>query len=206
MPGFRQFMVRTAFSQASALTTLIFTNFLEVAKIRLISDAGNCSKSHFQSKTITNRILRKYFSQSYSIAAETSACYNCLPERNALLLILHLIREQGYRYVFFSGISNSIYSHLIRTGMFFPIFELFKVKTDNLCSRLKSNGEVYSATLASIMTRTVTSALSFPLEISKIRRQSAGFKINEHSIIKSSQEIYKNPAKYFSAFLQFYKR
>jgi len=202
----KYFTARTAFSQFAAISTLTLTNFLEVAKIRLISDASQCSTSHYKSKTIFNRVLRKYFAQSLSLIDDSSSCYKCLPERNSILLIRHLIQEHGFRYAFFSGINKSIASHLLRSGMFFPIFELFRTSTDKLFAWMPQNQEVASAMLASVLTRTITSILSFPLEVSKIRQQSLNFNPNEQAVAKSSQAIINNPRKYLSIFAQFYQR
>jgi hypothetical protein len=204
--SFKYFTARTMFSQFAAVSTLTLTNFLEVAKIRLINDASQCSTSHYRSKTILNRIIRKCFTQSLSLIDDNTACVKCLPERNSFLLIRHLIKEQGFRYAFFSGISKSIASHLVRSGMFFPIFELFKSKIFHQFWWLKGNQEVGTSVVASLLTRTITSVVSFPLEISKIRQQSSNFDLSDNAIKSTSRAIFKHPKRYFSIFLQFYQR
>lgn len=191
------FIQRTALSQVSSLVTLFSTNFLEVLRTRLIYDAKVCDVSHYSAKPNHVSIPRSFHSIYYSFPIE-NRCGDCLPTRSPPKVFKYLILNEGAPYLFFSGISHVLWSHVIRTGMFFPIFETIKMKLEPKIDR-----ELYRSIISSIFTRTLTSIASFPLEVTRIQKQSAKFP--DASLSSSVRQISATPRAFlpiFSSFLQ----
>ena len=200
------FSAHAVFSQVAGAITLTSTNFLEVAKIRLISDVRKCSPKHYSNKMLYLSI-KNYFQKNkvnFLISNFGKKCKSCLPSRNTFSTFYYILKTEGFRYTFFSGIGNTVYSNVIRIGCFFPIFEFFKIKAKrNLPDH--SQIEMSSTLIGSSFARFITTVTSFPFEVSKIRAQTGQFKGN-NSFFRNSINIIKERKKYVSIFSAFFQR
>lgn len=200
------FSAHSIFSQVAGAITLTSTNFLEVAKIRLISDVRKCSPKHYSNKMLYLSI-KNYFKKNkvdFLISNFGKKCLNCLPSRNTFSAFHYILKTEGFRYTFFSGIGNTVYSNLIRIGCFFPIFEFFKIKAKRILPD-HSQIEMSSTLIGSTFARIITTITSFPFEVSKIRAQTGQFKGN-NSFYRNSINIIKERKKYGSIFTAFFQR
>lgn len=68
----------------------------------------------------------------------------------------------------FGGLLNVYQSNFIRSGMFFPIHEYFKIKLVSLLVEYNKREFIASIT-ASFCTRVILSLITFPFELSKIK-------------------------------------
>ena len=219
------------YSQVGGVVALTLTNFLEVMKVRKIVDSYQCQPSHFKLKTrggflahlahlaevcrnssgqtsvsldrpksspwsspsklLTNAKINKYFFQN-------EACSHCLPKGNLLNLYRHLISKEGMFKVFFGGLQSAMMSHLVRVGIFFPIREA-------LVDLFKSNSTYESDSFASILSsglaRTVSTVVSFPLDVKKIDHQLNN--PNSPSFFGKEKIGWR---RYIPTFLQFYQK
>lgn len=191
------FAYRTGFSQSSALATLFCTNFLEVLRTRLIYDIKACAPAHYATKpspAVTHAgYTYDFVDRIYKIQQK---CVGCLPYRNPFKSFFFLLRTEGVRYLLFSGMGQNVGAMMIRTGLFFPFFDFFKERLAGSIER-----ELYSSVVSSALTRTITSLVSFPFEVTRIQKQSGKF---DGSSLKNSFRIIANDkrhfAKVFSAF------
>lgn len=185
-------------SQFSALTTLFSTNFIEVLRTRMIYDAKVCNTSHYSNKAtpVPTSFMAYCFSKRNFYLKQ--ACFNCLPSTKPLEVMSYIAKHDGFKHLFLSGISQNIYSHIVRTGLFFPIFDFFKDKLQPHVQR-----ELYRSILSSTVARTITSIFSFPIEVTRIERQS---KKTQSSVLNSLRSIRSQPRRFFNIYMNFWSK
>lgn len=198
----KTFSIHSFYSQIAGLAALVSTNFLEVTKIRMISDVTNCSVPHYREKTLYAMAKNKM--QGLKSKNLTQKCVDCLPFRNSFFTLYHLIKNDGMFMTFFRGIDKTMVSHLIRVGLFYPTFEIIKFNIKPLFSEKKK--EVYSSTVASGIARSAVTLISFPFEISKIMAQSGGHNTKRAKILNTVREMIRNKSNYSIVFWNFFQR
>ncbi len=197
------FYSHTVFSQFASVITMASTNFLDVTKVRLISDLKRCSKDHYQNKLLVKKIFNKFTGEN-QITKIAKKCMDCLPSRNSFVIASYILQKEGINHFLFSGLGNAIYANFIRVGLFFPTMEFFKVKTKKILPH-HLNVEMTSTLVGSFIARFFTSVISFPNMVSQIRAQSGEFK-KDNTYLKNMHNIVNNPKKYSISFLAFFQR
>lgn len=198
----KNFSIHSFYSQIAGLAALVSTNFLEVTKIRMISDVTNCSVPHYKEKTIFG--ILKNRQQGHTMSFYMRNCVDCLPFRNSLLTLYYLVKSDGVVPTFFRGIDKTMASHLLRVGLFYPTFEIIKFNIKPLFPETKK--EVYSSTVAAGLARSMVTLISFPFEVSKIMAQSGAVDRQQTKILSVFREIARNRASYSVVFWNFFQR
>lgn len=203
----RQFLKNTIYSQTAAIATLFLTNVFDVVKIRQIEDINNCSTEHFKNKTLTNSLFQKFYSINSPINQTFAGCLDCLPQRNFILTIFHLTKQNGFAKTFLTGIDKNIYMQIVRAGMFFPFFEYFKQKSEWLDKNTpENNSKMRSTLVSSFLARAITSIFSFPFEVVKIREQAGSENIKILSHLDLAKKFINKKGKYSKIFLVYFQR
>jgi len=196
------FSIHSIYTQVAGLAALVSTNFLEVTKIRMISDIMNCSVPHYKEKTLYAIIKNKY--QGMKNKNLSQKCVDCLPFRNSFFTFYHLIKNEGFVAAFFRGIDKTMASHLIRVGLFYPTFEIIRFNIRPMFS--EPNQDVYSSTVASGIARSFVTLVSFPLEISKIMAQSGTHNFQRSKLLNMTRDMIKHKSNYSIIFWNFFQR
>lgn len=199
---FKSLTIHSLYSQIAGVAALLSTNFLEVTKIRMISDVMNCSVPHYKEKTLYSLIKNKH--SVLELKNLKKKCIDCLPLRNSFLTLYHILITEGFYSMFFRGIDKTLFSHLIRTGMFYPLFELIKFRIRPLFS--EKNKEVYSSTVGSGLARSIVTVVSFPFEILKIMAQSGDQNVYRASMLNTIRELIRKRSNYSIVLLNFFQR
>ena len=166
-------------SQSIAISSLISLNFLEVIKVLQIQDQKNCSIEHYIKKSEFSKFE---FSKNKLLKIpkkKFSDCVDCLPHRNAFRLFFYINRTYGMTHLMFSGLSNSLISHILRSGLFLPLYE--KMDQVLMSKSFCQNDVKQRKFIASIMARGITTFISFPFELKKVIKQ---IYINKMHIIR----------------------
>lgn len=198
----KAFSIHSLYSQIAGLAALVSTNFLEVTKIRMITDVTNCSVPHYKEKTLYAIARSKY--QGLKHKNLTQKCVDCLPFRNSFFTLYHLLKNDGVYSTLFKGIDKTMVSHLIRVGLFYPTFEIIKLNIKPSFSQ--KNREVYSSTVASGIARSFVTLISFPFEISKIMAQSGSHNTKRAKILNTLRDMVKHKSNYSIVFWNFFQR
>lgn len=199
---FKAFSIHSAYSQVAGVAALMSTNFLEVTKIRMISDVINCSVPHYKEKTLYAMAKNKY--QGLKAKNLSQKCVDCLPFRNSIFTFYHLLANDGFFATFFRGIDKTLVSHLMRVGLFYPSFEIIKFNLKPFFA--EENKEVYSSTVGSGIVRSVVTLISFPFEISKVMAQSGSQNAKRAKILNTFRDMIKHKANYSIIFWNFFQR
>ena len=199
---FRNFSTLSAFSQIAGLTTITSLNFLEVTKIRLITDVSRCGPSHYHQKTSLT-MLKRYMTGK-AVPELAKACADCLPFRNTFLSMFHILKNEGAKVFFFSGVNKTMISYGLKVGLYFPTFELVKSRSKGLFS--EDNRELRSSQMGSVCSRSLVSIISFPFEVAKIVSQGKVEDVKKTRIWYNLRAIAKNPGNYRNVFLSYFFR
>lgn len=198
----KEFSIHSVYSQVAGLVALVSTNFLEVTKIRMISDVTYCSVPHYREKTLYAILRNKY--QGLKTKNLTQKCVDCLPFRNSFFTFYYLLKNNGVYATFFRGIDKTMVSHLIRVGLFYPTFEIIKYNIKPFFH--EKNKEIYSSTVGSAIARSIVTLISFPFEISKIMAQSGDQNIKRAKMINTLREMVVHRSNYSIIFWNFFQR
>lgn len=132
------------------------------------------------------------------------ACQQCLPRGNVLEISRKLIEREGVQKIFFGGLKSAILSSMIRVGIFFPTREFF---TDYFRENFKQNHFVNDnfnrSIISTFFARTLSTLISFPLEVRKIDSQNNS-KFGQSKELGIRKII--SDTKMFSVFMQYYQK
>lgn len=198
----KSFSKLSLFSQAAGLTTITSLNFLEVTKIRLITDVNKCMPVHYNQKT-TLSMLKKYM-MGKTVPDIAKACTDCLPFRNSFLSMHHILRSEGAKVFFFSGVNKTMISYALKVGLYFPTFEFIKARSKHLFN--ENNRELRSSQMGSVCSRSFVSIISFPFEVAKVVSQGKVKESQKKKIWYNIKDIAINPKKYDRIFLNYFLR
>lgn len=173
----------TCFSQLAALNALVITNFIEASRTLLIAGRAACAPGHL---CLTRGKV--------SLSCELSTALD-----SPLSTLGAVVRQQGPGYLITSGLREAVMGHLLRAGMFFPIFEAFK---DALAPHF--HRELYTSLIGSALTRTLTSLASYPLETMRVLSQSSTQ--GRPTLRRSLRAIWRNKSQSLSGFLFFWQK
>lgn len=198
----KAFSIHSFYSQVAGVAALLSTNFLEVTKIRMISDVTNCSVPHYKEKTLYAIVKNKY--QGLMTTQQTKTCADCLPFRNSFFTFYHLLVNDGFVATFFRGIDKTLVSHLIRVGLFYPSFEIIKFNLKPFFP--EETKEVYSSTIGSGIARSIVTLISFPFEISKVMAQSGEHNTTRAKLVNTLRDMIAHKSNYSIVFWNFFQR
>lgn len=173
----------TGFSQVAALSALVLTNFIEVSRTLLMARRSLCAPGHL---CLTGG--------NFSLSCKISP-----PFRSSLGLLGAVVRHKGAGYLLTSGLREAAGGHVLRAGMFFPLFEAFKELLGPLFQR-----ELYTSLICSALTRTITSVASYPLESMRVVAQSATQ--GRPTVAQALRAMRRNARQSLSAFLFFWQK
>lgn len=173
----------TCFSQVSALSALVMTNFIEASRTLILSSRSICAPGHI---CLTPGQL-------------AFACHRVQGTSSPRVLLTDFVRRKGSTHLLTSGLREALMGHVLRAGMFFPLFELFKKALEPQFER-----ELYSSLVCSALTRTVTSVASFPLEMLRVVSQSST--LARPSALQSLRSLRANRTQSLSAFAFFWQK
>lgn len=199
---FRNFSVLSVYSQVAGLAAMTATNFLEVTKIRLITDVNKCSTTHYTQKTLLTTFKNRM--QGITVNNLKQKCVDCLPVRNTFFTMHHIVRNEGLNVFLFSGLNKTMASHFIRVGLFYPIFEMVKSRSKFLFPEEKK--ELYSSMVGSGISRSIVTLISFPFEVTKIVSQTKLDNKKKAKLLYTLKAIRKEPYKFSTIFLNFFQR
>lgn len=192
------------YSQIGCIFAIGSTNVLEVLKVKRIMDSYTCNPHHFQSKNYFSYLPQRMkipSNLSGLHANSTTNCSECLPQGNFLIQYRFLIQKYGLRQTIFNGMYNSIAANLVKFGLFFTLREeLIKAFKSSRFAFLR-NHESFSSILSSTIARTISTIISFPLDLKKIDSQ-----LNQSLELKSTKVKFSQFRIYLPTMFQFYQK
>lgn len=165
----------TCYSQLAAMSSLAVTNFVEVSRTVLVARA------------------------STSFSRPSLKAMPCTSVKSPRVVLASILQKKGAAYFFTGGLREALLGHLLRAGMFFPIFEIVKGSVESKVSR-----DLYSSMISAALTRTITSLVSFPLERARVLSQSAPAK--RQSLSHAVRGILDSKRQSLSAFGFFWQK
>ena len=134
----------------------IMTNFLEVIKVRIISDSIRCNPIHYSAKS-----MKGFFNSNTKnqILAFENCGNNCLPSRNAFEVAQYILKTEGLQ-AFFRGAMGQSLQQMIRAGSFFPLYH----QTLNFFKSNVTQNSYYLPLMSSACARFISVCMTFGIE------------------------------------------